>query len=174
VKAVSLPVCPTPAFFLILHLISETISFENQINTGMDYPYLHNRDFTGEFEISATRSSGPGGQNVNKVSSRIELRFNIDHSSLLSEKEKQIVRKKLRSRITDSGDLIITAQESRSQVKNKEQAIEKFYSLLNKSLTPVKRRLPTRATMASRIKRKEAKQKRSVKKNLRKNVIPED
>jgi ribosome-associated protein len=140
----------------------------------MKFPHLHNRDFTGELEISATRSSGPGGQNVNKVSSRIELRFNVDNSLLLTDGEKHILKKKLKTRITESGDLIITSQESRSQLKNKEQAIEKFHMILNKSLTPAKKRLPTKATRASRLKRKEVKQKKSVKKSLRKNITPED
>ncbi len=134
------------------------------------YPYLENRDFTAECIFSATRSRGPGGQHVNKVNTRIELRFKVSASSLLTEHEKEIILKKLKSSITSEGDIIIISQDSRSQIRNKEKAVEKLNTLLNKALTPRKKRIPTKPTAASQKKRLEQKHIRSEKKSLRKNM----
>jgi ribosome-associated protein len=125
-------------------------------------------DFLRELVFTASRSSGPGGQNVNKVSSRIELRFNITNSLLLTEDQKQILYHKLKSRITGDGDLIVVSQESRSQVKNKELAIEKFIKLIEKALKPEKKRKATRPTLRSKEHRLEAKKITSVIKKGRK------
>ena len=96
------------------------------------------RDFSPEFTFTASRSSGPGGQNVNKVSSRVELRFDVKGSALLTPDEKEIILLRLAKKINSEGELILVAQTDRSQLKNKEKAIEKFYAILNKALTPVK------------------------------------
>ena len=118
---------------------------------------LSERDFSAEFVFQASRSSGPGGQNVNKVSSKIELRFHVKNSQLLSEEEKQLLFDKLGNKINKEDELILVAQTDRSQLKNKEKAIEKFYTLLTRSLTPNKKRYRTRPTKASVEKRLESK-----------------
>lgn len=131
---------------------------------------LNNRDFSTEFTFTATRSSGPGGQNVNKVSTRVELRFDVMGSALLSADEKEIILLKLVKKINSEGELILVAQVDRSQLKNKEKVIEKFYNLLVKALTPVKKRNPTRPSRAAKEKRLEEKQIQSEKKVRRKKV----
>jgi ribosome-associated protein len=118
---------------------------------------LRDRDFKDEFIFQATRSSGPGGQNVNKVSSKVELRFNYLSSALLDEAEKTVVAKQLSNKINNEGEIVLTAQTDRSQLKNKEIVIEKFYSLLEKALTPRKKRYKTRPTKGSVEKRLESK-----------------
>ncbi|HNW50549.1 MAG TPA: alternative ribosome rescue aminoacyl-tRNA hydrolase ArfB [Prolixibacteraceae bacterium] len=131
---------------------------------------LKKRDFSGEFNFAASRSSGPGGQNVNKVNSKVELRFLIDTSILLSDNEKEIIKTKLKNKINSEGELIITVQTDRSQLKNKEKAIEKFYEILTKALTPRKTRKATLPTKASVEKRLDEKRLVSEKKALRKGI----
>jgi ribosome-associated protein len=128
------------------------------------------RDFSSEFIFNASRSSGPGGQNVNKVNSRVELRFSITRSELLTEDEKEILLNKLKNKINSEGELLIVAQTDRSQLKNKEESIEKFYTLLTKALTPIKRRRATRPTKASIEKRLEVKKLNSEKKEYRRKI----
>lgn len=131
----------------------------NKINIGY---------FEPELQFSASRSSGPGGQHVNKVNTKVELRFNISESPLLTEEEKTILLQKLKNKINKDGELIIVSQEDRSQYKNKEAAIEKFLDMLKKALTPIKKRRPSRPTRASKEKRLEGKKLVSVKKIQRK------
>lgn len=122
-----------------------------------------NRDFSDEFKFSASRSGGPGGQNVNKVSTKVELRIDINQSQLLTEEEKEIIRQKLGNRMTVDGELIIVSQSERSQLKNKEKAIARFYQLIEKALTPPKKRLrskPTKASIEKRLKEKQLLSKR--------------
>jgi ribosome-associated protein len=121
-----------------------------------------------ELSFSASRSSGPGGQNVNKVNSKIELRFSIIDSTVLNENEKTIILTKLATKLTAQSELIITAQTSRSQLKNKEEAIHKFIALIEKALLPVKLRRASKPTLASKRKRLETKKQISTIKNLRK------
>ncbi len=124
-------------------------------------------NFEREFVFKTARSSGPGGQHVNKVSTKIELRFNIPHSELLTEKEKTILLQKLKNRINKEGELIIIAQEERSQLKNKETAVEKFIKILKEALRPVKQRKATMPTKSSKEKRLEDKRLISEKKKQR-------
>ena len=131
---------------------------------------LSGRDFSREFLFSAARSSGPGGQNVNKVSTKVELRFNIPHSILLKEEEKELLLIQLQKKINSEGILIIVSQSERSQLKNKEKTIEKFYALLKKSLTPKKKRKPTKPNAAAKEKRLEEKRINAEKKVRRKEV----
>ena len=131
------------------------------------------RSFDVELLFSASRSSGPGGQHVNKVSTRIELRFDVPASLLLQEGEKNVIMSKLASRITKEGILLLVSQTERSQYDNKTKVIEKFYRLLEKALTPVKKRKPTRPTAASKAKRLEVKHIKSEKKVLRKTTFEE-
>lgn len=115
----------------------------------MDIDALKNRNFESELSFSASRSSGPGGQNVNKVNTKIELRFSIPNSLLLSEKEKTILLLKPSSHLLNNGELIFVSQEHRSQLRNKEQAIENFYSYTSKALTPKKKRKKTKPSKSS-------------------------
>jgi ribosome-associated protein len=131
------------------------------------------RDFSEEFVFSATRSSGPGGQHVNKVSTRIELRFDVAGSRLLGDEEKEIILDKLSNRISKDGKLLLVSQTERSQYDNKLKAIEKFYALVRKALTPVKKRKKTTPTSGSRMKRLEGKQLLSEKKARRKQIREE-
>jgi len=131
---------------------------------------IGDKDFSPEFVFQATRSSGPGGQNVNKVSSKVELRFNIWSSALLEEQEKAIIAEKLTNKINKEGELVLVAQTDRSQLKNKEKVIEKFYHLLEKALLPPKKRYKTSPTKASVEKRLESKRVKSTIKASRKGL----
>ena len=121
-----------------------------------------------EIVFSATRSSGPGGQNVNKVNSRVELRFSVLNSTVFSDDEKARISLKLKNRINSESELVLTSQTGRTQLGNKEKALEKFYDLIEKALTIQKKRLKSRPTVASRLKRLESKKNLAQKKQLRK------
>ncbi len=121
-----------------------------------------------ELTFRASRSSGPGGQNVNKVNTRIELRFNVANSLLLSPEQKILLTEKLKNRISADGDLIIAAQESRSQAENKKIATEKFYLLLQKAFAPQKARKRFRLSREHKQQRLDEKQRQAQKKELRK------
>lgn len=121
-----------------------------------------------EIQFSASRSSGPGGQHVNKVSTAVELRFNIPESQILDEEEKKRIIKKLEGKLTSEGELIVNASETRSQTQNKKLALEKFYAIMEEALKVPKKRRRTRPSAASRKKRLENKRRQSEKKALRK------
>jgi ribosome-associated protein len=129
---------------------------------------IQGRDLSGELIYSSSRSSGPGGQNVNKVNTRIELRFDLNGSALLKDEEKTKIQSVLANRINKEGFLILVSQSERSQLANKKKVTERFYSLLQKALMPVKKRKPTRPTRASKERRIESKKQLSRKKALRK------
>jgi len=131
---------------------------------------IQGRDFYSEFKFSASRSGGPGGQNVNKVSSKIELRFNVLESPLLSIGEKEIIQKKLENKINIEGELVLVSQSERSQLANKEKVIEKFYVLISKALTIQKKRKPTKPSKSAKEKRLESKKINSEKKSSRKQI----
>ena len=124
---------------------------------------MEERDFGNELHFSASRSSGPGGQNVNKVSSKVELRFHVASSVLLSDAEKEMITEKLATRINAAGELILVSQAERSQLKNKERVTEKFYLLVSRALTPRKKRKATKPSAASREERLETKRRQSEK-----------
>jgi ribosome-associated protein len=108
--------------------------------------------------ITATRSAGPGGQNVNKVSSRIEARITIESCPIFSDEEKSLLIQKLQNKLTMAGELIVTSQIHRSQLMNREEAVARICTIIALALTPVKARRPTRPTKASverRLKSKE-------------------
>lgn len=130
------------------------------------------RDFKPELVFSASRSSGPGGQNVNKVSSKVEFRFHVLNSALLTLQEKDLLIEKLGSRINKEGELVLVSQSERTQLRNKEAVIEKFYSLLHKALTPRKKRKPTRPGTAVREERLENKRIKAKTKEQRAKINP--
>jgi len=128
---------------------------------------IKNRIGQNELKFATSRSSGPGGQNVNKVSTKVELRFNIPDSRSLSDHEKELIRVILKNRINKDGDLLIISQSARSQFQNKIKAEEVLYRLLAKALTPKPERKATGPTKASKEERLQAKKKRGTNKRLR-------
>jgi len=129
---------------------------------------LKKRNFENEFIFAASRSSGPGGQNVNKVSTKIELRFNLGLTMLFTEEEKTRLFTKLKNKISKEGELILVSQSERTQLMNKVVVTEKFYDLISKALTLPKKRKSTIPTLSSRIKRLDGKRNRGNIKKLRK------
>ena len=131
---------------------------------------VRDRNFENEFVFHASRSGGPGGQNVNKVSTKVELRFNVVASALLSDEEKVILAEKLVNKINKLGELVLVSQSERSQLSNRDKVIEKFYFIINKALTPKIKRIGTKPTKASVEKRIESKKIQSKIKENRKDV----
>lgn len=122
-----------------------------------------------EITFEFARSSGAGGQNVNKVSSKAILRWNLPES-LLYEPDKSILIAKLSSRLVLSGDLIISSEEFRDQPANKKRCLDKLEAMLILALTPVKRRIKTKPTKSSKKKRLETKRIHKDKKDSRRKV----
>jgi len=114
-----------------------------------------------ELSFSASRGGGPGGQHVNKVASRITLRFDVANSPSLSDDQRRTLLEKLSSRLTRDGVLLLSSHESRSQVANREEVVRRFAQLLREGLLRPKRRRPTRPTRGSRERRIESKKRRS-------------
>jgi ribosome-associated protein len=127
-------------------------------------------DLIAEIEFMVSRSSGPGGQNVNKVNSRITVKFDVRNSSLLTADQKRSLEKRLSSRMTREGILMFSVQDYRSQLQNKEQALERLDEMLMHALTPPKKRRKTNPTKSSSRKRVESKKRHGEKKKWRKNV----
>ena len=123
-----------------------------------------------EVSFRTSRSSGPGGQHVNKVSSKVELLFDVNNSEFLSDHQKQKIIDELQNRITKEGLLTLQCDENRSQLQNKEIVFDRFIKLIEKALKPVKKRKPTKPTRSSVQKRLTDKKKLSNKKELRKNT----
>ncbi|WP_199136390.1 alternative ribosome rescue aminoacyl-tRNA hydrolase ArfB [Pedobacter sp. ASV12] len=123
-----------------------------------------------EVLIKTSRSGGKGGQHVNKVSSKVELVFNIAASSFFTEEEQALLQERLASRLDAEGNLHIVAQEDRSQLLNKQRAILKLGNLLSKSLQVQKKRKPTKVPKAVIEKRLQNKAAKSEKKRNRKSL----
>ena len=117
-----------------------------------------------EVQYQFARSGGAGGQNVNKVATKAELRFNVRNSPLLSENERATLEEKLANKLTTEGELILTHQTERTQLANKEKVTKKFYRLIERAFEKPKPRRatkPSKAAVEERISRK--KQKSEVK-----------
>ena len=125
------------------------------------------RGLESELQFSASRSAGAGGQNVNKVNTKVELRFSVISTLILSDEEKELIINKLRNRLNKDGELVLVSQEARSQLENKLAVTEKFYRLLASALTLPVPRKETRPTKASKLKRLESKKIRSTVKKFR-------
>ncbi len=121
-----------------------------------------------ELDFKAVRSSGAGGQNVNKVSSKVVLSFDLENSSALSEEEKQLLKQKLSSKLTQNNVLILNCDEDRSQVKNKSIIIKRFLSIIEKGLHKPKIRRATKTPRSIKEKRLNSKKIMSALKQNRK------
>jgi ribosome-associated protein len=129
---------------------------------------LKERISTGELFFRTSRSSGPGGQNVNKVSTKVEVHFDFQLSNSLSASEKALISKKLKSRINSFGELVVKSQSERSQLRNRNKAVEKMFILLSEAITEKPDRKPTGPTKKSKLVRLDEKRKRGQIKKLRK------
>ncbi len=120
-----------------------------------------------ELEFRTSRSGGPGGQNVNKVESKVELLFDVANSSSLTDSQKSKVFQRLGNRIDSAGVLHLSSQASRSQLDNRNIVLAEFSRLMAAALKPAKKRIRTRPSKASKEKRLKSKKMRSEKKKFR-------
>jgi len=119
-------------------------------------------------QFSASRSGGPGGQNVNKVNTQVELRFSLAGTTLFTEEEKARLFEKLKNKINSEGEIILTSQEGRSQLENREIVVEKFFEAIEKALSVQKKRIKTAPSRASVRERLEIKKINAQRKQMRK------
>lgn len=131
--------------------------------------YLDDSDLSFEY----IKASGPGGQNINKVSSAVRLRFNVKRNSILNYEEKERLIKIAGSRMTDDGDLIIEARKYRTQERNRLDAINRFILLINLALIIPKTRIKTRPSKSAKAIRVNYKKKRGAVKKIRKMIFDE-
>jgi ribosome-associated protein len=127
-----------------------------------------------ELETSASRSSGPGGQHANKASTRVTLTFNIETTSIFSTAQQTRVLSKLRHRLTADGELKVSADSSRSQKMNLEEARSRMASILAKALLVPKSRVKTKPSRRAKARRLDSKKKQGDKKKMRKKPPRDD
>lgn len=150
-------ICPLFNYFCRIDNFNALTSFEDRIARLLK-----------ECKFRSSRSQGPGGQNVNKLNTRIELSFNIQDSKYLDEEEKMTLISYLGKRVSKNSILRITSQSQRSQLKNRQQVISRFVSILSNAFRVELKRVPTRPTRVSSEKRLKLKKLHSEKKILRK------
>jgi len=121
-----------------------------------------------EVRFSTSRSSGPGGQNVNKVNTQVELRFSLNETAIFSEEEKSRILEKLKNKINSAGELILSSQQARTQLENKELVTIKFFNAIESALRVKRTRIKTAPSPASVKQRLDTKKNVSAKKQLRK------
>lgn len=129
---------------------------------------MNSEQIIRELNFNAMRSSGPGGQHVNKTASKVEVSFNPKDSEGLSEREKTRVQDKLAKRITQDGNIVLQCGETRSQHRNKAIVIERLLHIIKQSLTVAKKRKKTKPSRSAIEKRIKAKKKNALKKSNRK------
>ncbi|KAB7728636.1 aminoacyl-tRNA hydrolase [Rudanella paleaurantiibacter] len=125
-----------------------------------------------ELTYQFARSGGAGGQNVNKVATKAELRFSVRDSALLTDAERAILFEKLASKLTGEGELVLTHQTERTQLGNREKVTRKFLRLIEKAFETPKPRRPTRPSRAAVEERRTDKRLRSTLKTNRRRVDP--
>ena len=123
-----------------------------------------------ELQFQFARSGGKGGQNVNKVSTKAELRFSVRDSALLTEEEKNVLLEKLANKLTTEGELVLYHQTERSQLDNREKVVQKFDRLIRSAFDKPKPRKATRPTKAAVAERKAEKKRRGEVKELRRKI----
>ena len=132
------------------------------------------KNFKPELSFKTSRSSGSGGQNVNKVATKVELNFDVNASALLTDEQKVIVFEKLINRINKNGILQIVSQSERTQLMNKKQAVKRFYEIIENCLIEEKLRIPTKPSKAAKEKRLKSKRLLSEKKGRRREGTKDD
>ena len=120
-----------------------------------------------EFRFATSTSSGPGGQHVNKTSTKVQLRWNVSNTSSLRDDVRERFLKKYSRQINQEGELLITSQRYRSQLRNRDDCLEKLSEWIRSVLTPPKKRKPTRPSRASKERRLKEKKKQSQRKESR-------
>ena len=136
----------------------------------MSHITLNALERAGELKVEFYRASGPGGQNVNKVSTAVRLRFDVARSRVLAEDVKRRLRALAAGKVTAGGVLIIEAQRYRSQERNRRDAVDRLMALVRRAELRPKRRRPTRATAVSKERRLEAKKRRGTEKRRRRPI----
>ncbi len=140
---------------------------EVRINSQLSIP-------ASELTFRFVRSSGPGGQHVNKAATRVELTFDVARSASLSEAQRKSVTTALRKQIDGEGVLHLESQSTRSQLRNRQEVVERFRSLLRAAIAPRKKRRPTRPTAASKERRLETKKRRGATKRARRSPTTDE
>ena len=126
-----------------------------------------------ELREAASRSGGPGGQHVNKTSTRVTLRWNVTASSCLTASQRRRLREKLGGRLTRTGDLVVNSDRTRSRARNREYARNRIVEIVSAGLARPLPRRPTRPTKASRVRLRAEKTRRGRVKHSRRRVGPE-
>lgn len=121
-----------------------------------------------ELIISVSKASGPGGQHVNKTSSRVSLRWDVLNSQALSEAQRALIIERLKSRLVGDGELLLHVESERSQIRNREIARERLVQIVKDALRVIKKRVATKPSLGSKTRRIENKKKRGIIKKLRK------